>query len=81
MPRYHFNRADGGFVPDPEGTELPNLDAARTAAVIHAAETIRDRPNFVWDGRDFRVEVTDEGGMLLCTVVVLGVDAMAARIG
>ena len=79
MPRYHFHRTNGGFVPDPEGTDLPNFDTARTEAVRYAAETIRERPSFVWDGRDFRVEVTDDGGMLLCTVVVLGIDAPAAR--
>ena len=80
MPRYFFHRVDGGFVPDTEGTDLPDLDAARTEAVIYAGETIRDRPDFVWDGRDFRVEVMDEGGNLLCTVVVLGIDATAARV-
>lgn len=80
MPRYFFHRVDGGFAPDPDGTELPDLDAARTEAVLYAAQSIRDRPDYVWRGRDFRVEVTDEGGALLCTIVVLGIDAMAARV-
>ena len=79
MPRYHFHHSDGGFVPDTEGTELANLDAARVEAVRFAAEMARDRPDLVWNGRDFRVEVTDESGMLLCTVVLLGIDAPAAR--
>lgn len=79
MPRYFFHRSDGGFVPDTEGTELPDLSAARVEAVQFAAGTIRDRPDFVWDGKAFRVEVADEAGLLLCTLVVLGIDAPAGR--
>lgn len=33
----------------------------------------------LWDGRDFRVEVTDEGEQLLFTVIMLTVDTPAAR--
>ena len=79
MPRYFFHRTDGGFEPDIEGTQLPNLDAARAEAVRFAAGVVQDHPDYVWEGRDFRIEVTDEGGMLLCTVVVLGIVAPAMR--
>ena len=79
MPRFFFHRADGGFDSDNEGTELPNLDTARTEAVRYAAELVRDRPDYVWNGKDFRVEVSDDTGMLLCTVAILGFDAPAAR--
>ena len=79
MTRYFFHRTDGGFDPDTDGTELGDLDAARVEAVRFAAATVKDRPDFVWDGKDFRIEVTDETGLLLCTVVVLGIDAPAVR--
>ena len=79
MPRYFFHRTDGGFLPDRDGTELHDLETARVEAVQFAAGTIRDHPDYVWDGRDFRVEVADEAGMLLCTVIVLGIDAPAAK--
>ena len=79
MPRYFFHRTDGGFDPDTEGTELSDLDRARVEAVRFAAGTVQDHPDFVWDGKDFRIEVTNEGGLLLCTIVVLGIDAPAVR--
>ena len=79
MPRYFFHRTDGGFDPDTEGTELPDMEVARVEAVRYAAGTMRDRPDYVWDGKDFRIEMTDEAGILLCTVVVLGIDAPAMR--
>ena len=65
MPRYFFHRTDGGFDPDHEGTDLPNLPIARKEAVRFAAATVQDRPDYVWDGKDFRVEVSDEAGLLL----------------
>ena len=79
MPRFFFHHTDGGFDPDNEGTELPDLATARVEAVRYAAEVVRDRPDEVWSGETFRIEVSDEHGMLLCTVVILGLDAPAAR--
>ena len=79
MPRYFFHRADGVFDPDDEGTEFPDLAAARIEAIRFAAASIKDKPEEVWKGHNFRIEVSDEEGMLLCTVVILGLDAPAAR--
>lgn len=79
MPRFFFHRADRVFDPDQEGTEFPDLATARVEAIRFAAESIKDNPQEVWAGHNFRVEVSDEAGMLLCTVVILGLDAPAAR--
>ena len=79
MPRFFFHRADGVFDHDDEGTELPDLAAARIEAVRFAAEFMKDKPQEVWKGHNFRIEVSDDQGMLLCTVVILGIDAPAAR--
>ena len=79
MPRYFFHRTDGTFDPDREGTELADLTTARIEAVKFAAGTMQEHPEDVWLGSGFRVEVTDEGGILLCTVVILGIDAPAAQ--
>ena len=79
MPRYFFHRADGEFDPDDTGTELPDLTAARTAAIRFAAESVKDSPGRVQPSHAFRVEVSDDAGMLLCTIVVLELDAPATR--
>lgn len=79
VPRFFFHHTDGGFDPDNEGTDFPDLATARVEAVRYAAEVVRDRPDEVWSGDTFRIEVSDEHGMLLCTVVILGLDAPAAR--
>ncbi|WP_129222237.1 DUF6894 family protein [Lichenibacterium ramalinae] len=79
MPRFFFHHTDGAFDPDNEGTEYPDLTTARMEAVRYAGELVRDSPDEVWKGDTFRIEVSDEGGMLLCTVVILGLDAPASR--
>ncbi len=79
MSRFFFHRADGTFDPDNEGTELSDLADARVEAVRFAAESMRDKPNLVKDGHIFRVEVSDEAGMLLSTVVVMQLDAPGSR--
>ena len=79
MPRFFFHHTDGAFDPDDEGTVFPDLATARVEAVRYAAEVVRESPHEVWSGETFRIEVSDEQGMLLCTIVILGLDAPAAR--
>lgn len=79
MPRYFFHRTDGDFDPDREGTELPDLNAARLEAIHYAAATVKDHPIEVWSPTPFRVEVSDDTGMLLSTVIILEIEAPAAR--
>ena len=81
MPRYFFNHAGDGYPPDDEGLDLPDLGAARIEATCFAAERLRDRPQYAWDDMDFRIEVTDGDGLLLFTILVLGIDAPAVRVG
>ena len=54
MPRYHFNLHDHRFVPDPEGSELPNLEMAKRQAIklaaSHSVGAPRGVPGFVGIG-------------------------------
>ena len=77
MPRFFFNQFDGDYKPDDEGLELASLDDARLEAVRYAGEVMRDKPGIAWTGQDFRVEVTDGSDLVLCTVIVVGLDAPA----
>lgn len=75
--RYHFNLAGAVSQPDEKGHELANLSGARIAAVKYAAEYLRDRPELVWLGEEFRIEVTDDNRDTLFTFIAVGVDAPA----
>jgi len=68
MPRFYFDTRDGSrFIPDEDGLDFPDLDAAEWEAVEAAAEMGRDRlPR--GDARDITVEVRNEPGQRVLTV-------------
>jgi hypothetical protein len=76
--RYFFNLAGAVRDPDNEGCELANIAEARIAATRFAGEYLRDRPEIIWFGEEFRVEVSDSSGLLLTTFIAVGVNAPAA---
>jgi hypothetical protein len=61
MPRYFFDLADGGREIDDVGTELSNLNEARTAAIVFAGRIISDHPEMLANGF-ICVIVSDESG-------------------
>ena len=65
MPRFHFNVYDRICVLDTEGTELPDWQAARLEAVRYAGALLVDEAQHVARGEDWRMEVTDEVGLML----------------
>ena len=78
MPSYFFHTADGTRDLDREGVELADDAAARKEAIRFAGAVMHDQPEVLWDGRDYRVEVTNTSGDLLFTIVMLSIDAPAA---
>ena len=70
MPRYFFHLHNDVDAPDPDGTELSDLEAARECALRHArftaAETVKDMGHFVGD---HRIDIEDENGTVLDTVL------------
>jgi hypothetical protein len=75
MPRYHFHSADGDRDYDRVGSDLPDEAAARLEAVRYAGEVLRWNAAELWERGQWRVEVTDDAGALLFTVITLAVDA------
>ncbi|MCT2577693.1 MAG: hypothetical protein E5X23_09225 [Mesorhizobium sp.] len=66
MPTYHFHVDNGTFIPDPAGTDLPNLDAAQVEAVRAAGEMINDTKQSFWTHKTpWIMHVTDDRNRLL----------------
>lgn len=70
MPMYFFNvRRRSEVISDPEGQELPDLDAALTEAIEGARDLAADS---VRSGESLDLtdcfEITDDAGQLLATV-------------
>jgi len=68
MPRYFFHTEDGRRFPDKEGTDLPDIGAARSAAIMVLSEVLRDNPDEFWTHERFKVTVTDEAKRTLFTI-------------
>ncbi|WP_292035150.1 MULTISPECIES: DUF6894 family protein [unclassified Brevundimonas] len=60
MPRYFFHTENGHLVPDDQGQELANLDAAHAVALDTMGEILRYQGRAFWKTRQFRVIVTDD---------------------
>lgn len=69
MPRYFFKTEDGQVHRDQDGTELSGLSAARVHAIRYAGDVMSNEPDVLWDGNEFHVEVSDEKGALLFTII------------
>ena len=75
VSRFFFHTADGSRDRDHEGMDCRDARSARVEAIRYAGALLSDQPDILWDGRDFRVEVTDKDQRLVCTVIALAVDA------
>ena len=65
MPRFFFNVHDGIDLLDEDGTEFPNWEEARLAAIRAAGEIFKDNARRLSLGEQWRMEVTDEEGYVL----------------
>lgn len=72
--RFHFHQADGVRHPDDEGTELPDLDAARREALLVMADAARGNIGEFWKEGFWRVSVTDESGALMFALELTAVE-------
>jgi hypothetical protein len=70
MPQFHLNVFNSINAPDEEGIERPSLEVAKSEAIVGARDLVA---NLIRYGepvhRTHRIEVTDETGNLLHTVL------------
>ncbi|KQN71333.1 hypothetical protein ASE94_11185 [Devosia sp. Leaf64] len=59
MPRYFFHVRDGEFIPDLEGTELPDDTAACREAVITAGNMLADIAAGFWNTGEWTMVVIE----------------------
>lgn len=77
MPRFFFHVHDGAVIRDEEGAELSDLQAARTEAVKYAGRLLIDEADKFWSGEEWRMEVTDEAGLILFVLMFVATNSPA----
>lgn len=70
MPRFHFNVHDDRALLDDTGTDFPNIAAAKAHVARFVGEVIRESGATFWDSNMWRLEVTDESGLVLFVIHV-----------
>lgn len=68
MMRYFFHVRDGKNIPDEEGTELADDEAARSEAIAASAEMMGDLGRKFWEGGAWEMQVVDETGREVVTL-------------
>jgi Domain of unknown function (DUF6894) len=66
MPRYFFDVRDGQDIPDVEGVELADRDAAHREAFHTAGEMLKEADRKFLQGDVWEMHVTDEAGKTVC---------------
>lgn len=81
VPRYfiHTNHPTERNIQDDEGLEFASIHDAKCQAVVYAGELLRDVAEHFWDDADFELTVTDDKGLILFSMRVIGVEAPAVR--
>jgi hypothetical protein len=77
MARYFFHVIDGLALSDDVGSEHGDLASAKCEAVVYAGRLICEDAASFWDRGDWQMNVTDEVGLTLFTLVFAGYDAAA----
>ncbi|MGY4395715.1 hypothetical protein ACVWZA_000876 [Sphingomonas sp. UYAg733] len=75
MPHYFFDIVDGQDLPDLEGSEWPDLAAARMEAVRYSAEVLKEMPERFWDCEAWKMTVSDADRVMLFTLTFLAESA------
>lgn len=78
MPRYFFDIKDGTEFIDEDGSEWPDLAAARLEAVRYSAEVLKEMPERFWNSELWTMTVSDARRELLFTLKFLAETAIAA---
>ncbi|UYY58663.1 DUF6894 family protein [Sphingomonas sp. S2-65] len=68
-----------GVVEPLDDIELPDVGQARLHAIRRAGEVLQAQPERAI-GQDLRVEVSTSEGLLLFSVIVIGVESAAAQL-
>jgi hypothetical protein len=78
MPRFRFTISDDKGEIGNKVVELPDLSAAKTQAVEEASRALAIVDGSFWNDGHLQIDVTDEGGLTLATLMTSGFESPAS---
>lgn len=81
MPRFYFhsNHPAERNLQDDAGLDFATLNDAKCHAVVYAGELLCNAKEHFWETADFELTVTDEKGLILFSMRIVGTEAPAIR--
>lgn len=77
MPHYHIELRTAERVWDTLDVERADVDALRVEMARFVGQMLRDHAKQVWADQDWRIDVTDEAGLILYVMHVSATDTAA----
>ena len=77
MERYYFDVENGAVSRDERGTELPDHDKVRSAAIELLGQMLDDHSATFWKDPELRLTVRDHKDLILMRLTVFGTIAPA----
>jgi hypothetical protein len=79
MPRYLINLRTESHIAESISVEKDDQTALRVEVAKFVGETLREHALQIWADEDWRVDVTDQRGLILFVLQVTAYDAAASR--
>ena len=79
MPRYAINLRTPSTVSDSWHVEMDDHTALRIELARFVGEFLKDHAKAIWEDQDWRVDVTDETGLILYVMQVSASNTPATR--
>ena len=76
---FHTNHPSERDIQDDEGFDFPSIQEAKAQAVVYAGQLLCDVREHFWDTGDFELTVSDENGLILFSMRMIGIEAPAIR--
>ena len=77
MTLFYFQLEDSVSSRERDAWDLQDIAAAKCAAVRYAGEILCDSSGTFWNAAEWKLTVTDETGLALFTLELIGTDAPA----
>lgn len=79
VPHFHFQVRTESHVLLTEGAELEGLDEARLEAARRCGDLLKEHAAQIWADEDWRMDVTDENGLILFVLMITAMKSSATR--
>lgn len=79
MPIFRYIINNGTPSSGAQVVDFPDVDAAKDHAVLFAGGMLAEIDGAFWQDSEWRLDVADEFGLILCSIIVLGLTSVAGQ--